>query len=80
MRTIFLLLILLNSSLFAELNITKKVTNIISELKKPLKEIKDGKKSIEKDSNITKNDDSLKLERLKLERLKRAEERVFLRV
>ena len=75
MRTIFLLLILLNSSLFAELNITKKVTNIISELKKPLKEIKDGKKSIEKDSNITKKDDSLKLERLKLERLKRAEER-----
>ena len=67
MRTILLFLILLNSSLFAELNITKKVTNIISELKEPLKKIKDDKKSIEKDSNRTKYD-NLKSERLKKER------------
>ncbi len=67
MRTILLFLILLNSSLFAELNITKKVNNIISELKEPLKKIKDDKKSIEKDSNRTKYDD-LKSERLKKER------------
>ena len=64
MRTILLFLILLNSSLFAELNITKRVTHIISELKEPLKE---DDKSIKKDSNITK--ESI----LKLDRLKKAE-------
>ncbi len=64
MRTILLFLILLNSSLFAELNITKRVTHIISELKEPLKE---DDKSIKKDSNITK--ESI----LKLDKLKKAE-------
>ncbi len=69
MRTILLFLILLNLSLFAELNITKKVTHIISELKAPLKEIKDNKNIIEKDSNITKEDN------IKLEKVRREEER-----
>ncbi len=56
MKTI-LFFILLSSSLFAELNITQKVTYIISELKEPLKEISDNENiniSIV-ENNITKD-------------------------
>ncbi len=74
MKNILLFLILLNSFLFAELNITKKVANIISEFKEPLKEIKDDKKSIKKDSNRTE-DSNLKLKRLKKAEIR--EEKIF---
>jgi len=68
MRLILLFLLLLNQTLFADLNITGKVSKIISDFSKPLK--KDKKDKIKKDKitkeeNITKEEKEVKLKEIK---------------